>query len=96
MFSYYVYLTLTLFLTDKIDKLACFGISKNAYSIKFKLTCEPNTSHSKDFILQSEGTDIRNVSIMCSGNTTISNLTFGSVYAIVRKYNHQICTLTSF
>ena len=91
MFSY----TLLLFLADQILNVDVLEVSDSTAIIT--LTCGLDTSHVKDFTLQQEGNNIRNVVTMCNISTTISGLVSGRVYAIVRTYNHQItCTLTSF
>ena len=91
----WLYLTLTIFLTDQIVNVTVSEVSDTTAIIT--LTCGSNRNHVQEIMLLQEGTDIRDVGITCNISTTISGLVSGRVYDIVRKYNHQItCNLTSF
>ena len=79
----WLYLTLTLFLTDQIVNVTVSDVSDTTAIIT--LTCGSNSNHVQEITLLQEGTDIRDFGITCNISTTISDLVSGRVYDIVRK-----------
>ena len=75
----WLYLTLTIFLTDQIVDVTVSEVSDTTAIIT--LTCGPNRNHVQEITLLQEGTDIQDVGITCNIiSTTISGLVSGRVY----------------